>query len=175
MITLTKCLSTDISSGDLERLYNEAFTYISEERVRMGDVVLKNALLGDLSNFPMIKYEVDGYLVGIASYTDIIYNNKKYMFHRHPIYGQTQAGSRAWWYSEEFQQKNSEYVRAEGFVGVITTFNPNSPAGIAVGSHFGSFGKYYNIPSIVEPEDINITLNAAAVNKIKAYVIDLMV
>ena len=174
MITLTKCISTDIASNDLERLYSEAFTRISEERQRMGDEVLKSALLDDLNNFPIIKYEVDGYIVGIASYTDTIYNNKKYMFHRHPVYGQTEAGSRAWWYSEEFQQKNSEYVRAEGFAGVITTFNPDSPAGKAVGSHFGSFDKYYNTPLIVEPEDLNIALDATAINKLKAYVIDLM-
>lgn len=174
MITLTKCISTDISSNDLERLYGEAFTHISEERQRMGDEALKSALLDDLYNFPIIKYEIDVYLVGIASYTDTIYNNKKYMFHRHPIYGHTETGSRAWWYTEEFQQKNSEYVRDEGYAGVITLFNPESPAGKAVGSHFGTFGKYYNTPLVVEPEAINIALDVTAIDKLKAYVIDLM-
>ena len=174
MIKLTKCVATDILTDELNRLYDEAFGYISVERKRIGDQQLKNELINNLGQFPVIKYETDGYLVGIASYTDIIYNNKKYMFHRHPIYGQTESGSRAWWYSEEFQQKNSEYVRNEGYAGVITLFNPESPAGKAVGNHFGTFGKFYNTPLIVEPEEMNITLDVTAVNKLKAYVIDLM-
>lgn len=161
MITLTKCMSTDISIDELERLYDEAFPYISKERQRMGEDALKSALLDNgLQYFPIIKYEVNSYLVGIASYTDIVYDKKIYLMHRHPIYGCDANNSRAWWYSEEFQQKNSEYVRVHGYSGVITMFNPDSPAAKAVISHFGSFKKYYNTPYILdEPIKIGLHLN----------------
>lgn len=175
MLTLTKVYAEDLSDELLNRLYAEAFPYISKERQRMGTDALKAALIGDLAHHPIIKYDVDRYTVGIASYNDIQYNGKTYMYHRHPIYGQTEAGSRAWWYSEEFQQKNSEYVRAEGYAGVITLFNPESPAGKAVGTHFGSFNKYYKVPEvIVNPEEIGFKLKEDAKGIMQAYVIDLM-
>ena len=175
MLTLTKVYAEDLSEELLNRLYAEAFPYISKERQRMGDNALQAALIGDLNDHPIIRYDVDGYTVGIASYADFVYDGKTYMFHRHPIYGQTETGSRAWWYSEEFQQKNSEYVRAEGYAGVITLFNPASPAGKAVGSHFGSFNKYYNKPVVVEdPETIGFKLKPDAKGIMQAYVIDLM-
>ena len=175
MITLTKVFAKDLSTQILERLYQEAFPYISAERKRMGDDKLKAALLNGLEDYPIIRYEVDGYTVGICSYAEMPHNNKLYLFHRHPIYGQTQAGSRAWWYSEEFQQKNSEYVRAEGLAGVITLFNPGSPAAVAVGKHFGSFNKYYNKPIVVQdPSTIGIALKDDAKGILQAYVIDLM-
>lgn len=175
MLTLTKVFADDLSSELLDRLYDEAFPYVSTERQRMGDDALRAALIDDLKDHPIIKYDLDGYTIGIASYADFTYNDKTYMYHRHPIYGQTSTGSRAWWYSEEFQQKNSEYVRAEGYAGVITLFNPSSPAGKAVGTHFGSFNKYYYTPTIVEdPETIGFKLKDDAVGKLNAYVIDLM-
>lgn len=175
MLTLTKVYAPNLSVELLDRLYNEAFPYISKERQRMGEEALKAALIDDLRDHPIIMYDFDGYTVGIASYADMLVDDKKYMYHRHPIYGQTEAGSRAWWYSEEFQQKNSEYVRAEGYAGVITLFNPNSPAGKAVGSHFGSFNKYYNKPIVVEdPETIGFKLKPDAKGIMQAYVIDLM-
>lgn len=174
MITLTKVYAEDLSAGLLDRLYVEAFPYISNERQRMGTEALKSALTDGLENYPIIQYDVDGYTVGIASYSEVVYNGKLYMFHRHPIYGQTESGSRSWWYSEEFQQKNSEYVRAEGYVGVITLFNSESPAGRAVGSHFGSFNKYYMTPVIADPSSIGFKLKQDAQGVLQAYVIDLM-
>jgi hypothetical protein len=171
MIKLTKCKSSDISLSELERLYNEAFPYISEERKRMGDKALKSALLDGIQHFPIIKYEVNDFLVGIASYTDIAYNNKRYMMHLHPIYGCDINGSKAWWYTEEFQQKNSEYVSTHGCAGVITAFNPASPAAKAVISHFGSFQKYYNTPYILDDmSNIGLVLNDT---KLSVLIIDL--
>ena len=175
MLTATKVFASDLTTELLERLYNEAYPYISEERQRMGTEALKAALIEDLKDYPIMQYKVDNYLVGIASYTDIVYNNTRYMFHRHPLYGQTESGSRAWWYSEDFQRVNSEYVTAEGYAGVITLFNPSSPAGIAVSNHFGSFNKYYKTPVIIDdPEILGLKLKIDAKDKLKAFVIDLI-
>ena len=173
MLTLTKVYYETLGITLLNRLFTEAFSYISKERQRAGEDVVKNELTGKNDN-PFIRYDLDGYTVGVCNYTEITYNGMRYLYHKYPVYGQTQAGSRSWWYSEEFQEKNSEFVRSEGFVGMITLFNPESPAGIAVGSHIGSFGKYYNVPTIIEPEDAKILLNPSAAGKMKAYVIDLM-
>jgi hypothetical protein len=150
MITLTKCVSTDVSIDELERLYSEAYTHISEERKRLGEEQLKNALVNDIHGYPMIKYEVDGYLVAIASYTNIHYDGKPYLLHRHPIYGCDINGSKAWWYSEEFQSKFSQYLVDNGYTGIITIINPNSPAAKAVISHFGFFEKHLNKPYVLK-------------------------
>lgn len=175
MLTVTKVFAIDLATELLERLYSEAYPYISKERQRMGDEGLRAALIDDLKDLPIIRYDLNEYTVGIASYCDHMYNDKKYMYHRHPIYGQTESGSRAWWYSEEFQQKNSEFVRAEGYSGVIALFNPESPAGKAVGAHFGSFNKYYNTPTVVaDPSTLGFKLKEDAVGKLQAYIIDLM-
>lgn len=175
MLTVTKVFASDLTTELLERLYSEAYPYISKERQRMGEDALKAALIDDLGDHPIIQYEVDGYVVGIASYTDMVVDGKKYMYHRHPLYGQTETGSRAWWYSEDFQKANSEFVRAEGYVGVLTLFNPNSPAGKAVGTHFGSFNKYYSEPMVVgDPETLGFKLKPDAKGIMQAYVIDLL-
>jgi len=171
MIKITKCNATDVTENEFERLYNEAFDYISEERKRMGDEQLRNALLNKLELFPFIKIEVDDYLVGVASYTDGFYNNKKYMLHRHPIYGCDINGSKAWWYSEEFQAKTKSYVLDNNYCGVITAFNPASPAAKAVISHFGSFNKYYNTPFILD--DLSTTGISLNDNTLSVLVIDL--
>jgi len=150
MITLTKCVSTDVTVEELERLYSEAYTHISEERKRMGEEQLKNALVNDIDGYPLIKYEVDEYLVAIASYTSMIYDGKQYMLHRHPIYGCDINGSKAWWYSEEFQAKFSQYLVDNDYAGIVTVINPNSPAAKAVISHFGFFEKHLNKPYVLE-------------------------
>ena len=137
-----------------DRLYSEAFQKISSERKRVGDQNLADAMFNELSDHKIIVYYIDNYAVGIASYNDLIFNDKKYMFHRYPTYGKDINGSRSWWYSEEFQQKNSEYVRAAGYAGVITLFNPGSPAGEAVRTHFGSFNAYYNSPAEYEIKEV---------------------
>lgn len=173
MLTLTKVYYDDLGDSLLNRLFDEAYPYISKERQRAGEDVVRSELTGR-NEFPYIKYDLDGYTVGVCNYTEKTYNDKTYLLHRYPVYGHTVSGSRSWWYSEEFQQKNSEFVKNEGFAGLITLFNPESPAGIAVGNHFGSFGKYYKVPVVVEPDEVRIPLNSSAVNKLKAYVIDLM-
>lgn len=173
MLVLNKVYYNDLEPNLLERLFTEAYPYISKERQRAGEDVVRNELTGE-SKFPYIRYDLDGYTVGVCNYSEITYNGKNYFYHRYPVYGQTQSGSRSWWYSEEFQEKNAEYVRNEGFAGMITLFNPESPAGKAVGTHFGKFGKYYKVPVVVEPEEVKILLNPLSAGKLKAYIIDLM-
>jgi len=174
MLNLSKITVNDISRDILERLYSEAYNYISEERKRMGEKELKSVLLENLNDCSIIKYDIDSYVVGICSYHEHQYNGKKYLLHRHPIYGTDKNGSRAWWYSEEFQKNNAEFVRNEGLNGVITLFNPNSPAAKAVKNHFGSFGKYYNRPIIFEdPSELLISLDSKSKDILKAFLIEL--
>ena len=172
MINLIKCTDSDISLEFLESLWDEAYPLIQAERQRMGDEKLKEALF-NLTGCPVIKYEVNGYPVGICSYTPITALNKTYMFHRHPLYRADSNGSRSWWYSEEFQQKNSEYVRNEGFAGLISLFNESDAASNAVLNHFGSFGKYYSPPVIIKPADIGLHLHEDA-KSLKMFRLDLM-
>lgn len=129
-----------------DRLYTEAYPKISAERKRVGDVALGEAMFNELPLYETAIYYVDNYPVGLVSYNTIQYNNKTYFFHRYPTYGTDENGSRSWWYSEEFQQVNSEYVKNMNCAGVITMFNPGSPAANAVIQHFGSFKKYYKEP-----------------------------
>lgn len=173
MLSLTKVNESDLDRSLLERLFSEAFSYISQERQRMGENILKSALIDDFRDLPIIEYRINGYTVGVCSYCEYQYDGKKYLFHRHPIYGKDESGSKSWWYSEDFQRLNSEFVRREGFEGVITLFNPNSPAGRAVGNHFGSFNKYYERPVVYEPSDLGLSLTNDAQGILKAYLINL--
>lgn len=175
MITLNKTYANEIDYNLLERLFQEAYPYISEERKRMGDNELRSALLDDLQDYPIIRYDVDGYTVGICSYSEMPYNGQRYFYHRHPLYGCDASGSKSWWFSEEFQQKNSEYVSSEGFAGMISLFNPASRAGQAVLRHFGTFDKYYSRPIIIDnPEEIGFKLKPDALGLMKAFVLNVI-
>jgi len=144
---MMKMIETDSVSKTLfDRLYSEAYPKISNERKRVGDVKLGESMFNELSLYKTAIYYVDDYPVGLVSYHTFQYNEKTYFFHRYPTYGVDQTGSRAWWYSEEFQQVNSEYLKNMNCVGLITLINPSSPAAMAVKQHFGSFDKYYKVP-----------------------------
>jgi hypothetical protein len=172
---MMKMIETDIVSKALfDRLYAEAYPKISNERKRVGDVKLGESMFNELPLYNTAIYYVDDYPVGLVSYHTIQYNEKTYFFHRYPTYGVDQTGSRAWWYSEEFQQVNSQYIKNMNCAGVITIINPSSAAAMAVKQHFGSFGKYYNIP--VE-YSISVVLGASAESMLqggRCLVIDLM-
>ena len=172
MLTLTKKTFDDIEYTTLERLYNEAFPYLSAERQRVGDVELKKALIDEIGQRPMIQYEIDGYTVGIACYMHVSYQNKLYMWHRHPLYGNDLNGSRAWWFSEEFQLKSAEYVRDNGYSGIITFMNPSSPAAQAVIRHFGIFNAHFKPPVSIEPSLLSPDLSSSE-SKLSAIMIDL--
>lgn len=160
MFKITKSTSQDISAETLNRLYNEAYPYISDERKRLGEERLRDALFNDLDKYPIMKYEVDDYIVGIVSYTECYYNGKRYMFHRHPIYGCDINGSKAWWYSEEFQRENSLYWDNNNFAGLITIINPNAPAAKAVLAHVGGFDKHCSAPLVIDnPSELGISLS----------------
>jgi hypothetical protein len=144
MIKMTEVDS--ISRTLFDRLYSEAYSKISVERTRVGDVQLGESMYSELSLHKTAIYYVDDYPVGLVSYSTIQYKGKTYFFHRYPTYGIDQNGSRAWWYSEEFQQVNSEYIKNMNCVGVITINNPASPAAKATIKHVGTFQKYFKVP-----------------------------
>jgi hypothetical protein len=170
-----KMIETDSVSKTLfDRLYSEAYPKISNERKRVGDVKLGESMFNELSLHKVAIYYVDDYPVGLVSYHTIKYNNKTYFFHRYPTYGVDQTGSRAWWYSEEFQQVNSEYLKNMNCVGLITLINPSSPAAMAVKQHFGSFDKYYKVPVEYSISAVLGTAEEVMLPGGKCLVIDLM-
>ena len=146
MITMVQ---TDNVSRELyDRLYNEAYPKTSLERARLGDTELADGMFNGLALYKTAVYYLDGYPVGVVSYQDFQYNGNLYFFHRYPTYGTDENGSRAWWYSEEFQRVFSEYVRARNYIGVIAVIhaNPEDSGGTATKKHFGSFNKYFKVP-----------------------------
>jgi len=159
-----------------DRLYNEAFEKISSERKRVGDKKLADSMFNELADHKILMYYVNDYVVGIASYDDLIFNGKKYMYHRYPTYGKDINGSRAWWYSEEFQKTGSENVAELGYSGIITLFNPGSPAAEAVRTHFSSFAAYYNAPAEYDMREVLGVLagDGAILPGGKCFVIDLI-
>ena len=144
MIKMTEVES--VSKILFDRLYSEAYPKISHERKRVGDVKLGESMFKEISLYKTALYYLDDYPVGLVSYDTIQYNEKTYFFHRYPTYGVDQNGSRAWWYSEEFQQVMSEYMKNMNCSGFITMINPSSAAAMAAKQHFGSFDKYFKVP-----------------------------
>jgi hypothetical protein len=172
---MIKMIETDSVSRTLfDRLYSEAYPKISIERKRVGDVQLGDAMFNELSLYKTAVYYLDDYPVGLVSYNTMEYRGRTYFFHRYPTYGVDQNGSRSWWYSEEFQQVNSEYVKNMNCAGVITMINPSSPAANAVKQHFGSFDKYYEVPIEYSISDVLGTEIEKMLPGGKCLVIDLI-
>ena len=153
--TMTKVATPN--QTDFERLFQECLPYVAHERRRMGDEALKNALWGALTNEDVdsVVYEKDGYVVGMASLGTLIWGDQRYLYHMYPTYGADETGSRAWWYSDDFQRVSADFVRDNNYVGIVTTFNPDTPASNAVSNHFGNVqGNYFERPQEIEATKI---------------------
>ena len=174
MLTLTKTCYSDLPEGLLERLYNESIDRNTIEIARLGDEGLRDIALNNYGDFPILRYEVDDYIVGVASYYEKYFNDKKYYVQRHCVYGKTLLGSRAWWWAEEFQLRSWEFFKQENLDGILAVHNPDSEIGKAVIAAFGRFNKYYETPRIVEAEDVKLLMDKASYGVCKCFVIDLL-
>lgn len=131
-----------VTREEFDRLYDQAFDYISIERQRLGsksrDVLWDTLQLEDTQTR---RYMLDDYLVGCSAITRLpmLWEDQEevWMWYRQPTYGETQSGSRSWWYSEDFQKVGREWMDAEGYDKVMVIHNPNSPAAIAVSETWG--------------------------------------
>ena len=150
-----------VSRAEFERLYAEAEDYISVERKRLGNNI-KEILWDTLEMDEAFvhRYELDGYLVGCAALSalDIPWQgvNERWAWYRTPVYGETESGSRAWWYSEGFQKAARDWCDADGFDRVLAIHNPTSPAALAVSATWGQSWEgrqYYERPEVYTLEE----------------------
>jgi hypothetical protein len=174
MLTLTKTCYENLPEGILERLYNESLDRNVVEIERLGEDSLRDIALNNYAHFPVLKYEVNGYVVGVASYYEKDFNGKKYYVQRHCVYGKTPEGSRSWWWSEEFQLRSWEYFKQENLDGILAVHNPDSEIGKAVLGSFGRFNKYYGIPQVVEAEEVKLLMDKDSYGVLKCFIIDLL-
>ena len=131
-----------VSREEFDRLYAEAESYISVERKRLGDNIKE--ILWDtveLDDVFIHRYVEDGYLVGIGVMTAIDMTPEdtleRWIWYRSPVYGHNEAGSRAWFYGEDFQKESLDMMNDDGFDRVLAIHNPTSPAAIAVSAIWG--------------------------------------
>jgi hypothetical protein len=143
MLTLRLVPSSEITTEILERLWQDVLPYAAEEIQRMGSQEALKQTLFDLRDFPVVKYEVDGFVVGIASTIIKEFEGKNYLFYRFPFYGKDQNGSRAWFYSEENQREGYEMLKRENLSGIMVVQNPLDKVTKASTTHLGSFNKYF--------------------------------
>lgn len=145
---------TTVSEEVFNRLFTDAFDYVSIERQRLGDDNLKQLLWGALNNDTSITraYKIDDYIVGCSVVAPIEIGGLRYMHYIQPTYGCDQNGSRAWWYSEDFVKVGRQWMEANNFDAICVVHNPSSPASVAVANHFGSeFNgvRYFNTPEVL--------------------------
>ena len=131
-----------LSRDEFERLYAEAFDYISMERQRLGEDAKE--LVWNTFEQPssfIHRYEVDGYLVGAAALDELSVtwegNDERWAWYLTPLYGETQSGSRSWWYDEEFTKQARAFVDDDGFDKLVVIFNEGTPAAIATQASWG--------------------------------------
>lgn len=140
-----------------DRCFNEAWDKISAERQRLGDSELREALWSTLSTLDAVSYVIDGYTVGVGSHSVFDRDGESWMWYRYPTFGCDQNGSRAWFYSEEFQRVSYEYRLSKGFVGLVVVANTNSPASAAVRTIWGAHNGFYTPPAERAPSEVFIT------------------
>lgn len=149
-----------VTREEFDRLYAECFDYISVERQRLGDET-KEKLWETLTNDGVTqrKYMLDDYLVGVSAIQPVTITwqgeLETWMWYLMPTYGQTEAGSRSWWYSEDFQKVGREWCDAMGFDKVMAIHNPTSPAALAVANTWGRSwdGRQYFEPAVAHTLD----------------------
>lgn len=116
-----------------ERLFTEAWNYISAERQRLGADVVKQSLWDTHENNETLIYEENGYIVGAVSFSFFNYNGNKYFHYLVPTFGENEEGSRAWFYSDEYNKSNEKLKSIFNDIqGVLMIGNPNSPAMTAI-------------------------------------------
>lgn len=141
MLTLRLVPSSEITTEIFERLWQDVLPYAAEEIQRMGSVEALKQSLFDLQDF-VVKSEIDGFVVAIASIYIKQFEGKNYLVYRHSFYGKDQNGSRAWFYTEENQREAYEMLKRENLSGIIAIQNPLDRVTKASTSYIGSYNKY---------------------------------
>lgn len=151
-----------LSREEFDRLYAEAFDYISIERQRLGEDAKETVWETFERDDAFIhRYEVDGYLVGSASLTELIINyegnQERWAWYLSPLYGETLAGSRSWWYDEEFTKQARDFVDDDGFDKLLVLFNEGTPAALATQATWGrkfDDRQYFEVPLVKTLDEV---------------------
>lgn len=158
MLTLRLAPSSEITQDILERLWQDVLPYAAEEIERMGSEEALKQTLFDLRDLPVVKYEIDGFVVGIASTYIKEFEGKNYLFYRFPFYGKDQNGSRAWFYSEDNQREGYEMLKRENLAGIMVVQNPKDKVTKASTTHLGTFNKYLKPVRYVSAKEASLFL-----------------
>jgi len=151
-----------VTRTEFDRLYDEAYSYLSVERQRLGEN-MRETLWETLEQEDTFihRYELDGYLVGCGALTslDIKFEGKveKWAWYRQPTYGVSESGSRSWWYSEDFQKIAREWCDADGYDRVMAIHHPTSPAALAVANTWGNSWdgrQYFERPEVYTLDEV---------------------
>lgn len=124
-----------------DRLFAEALPQISVERLRLGEENLREGMWSGLTDPSNKVYQmtVDDHVTAYICYKDYTYNDQAYRLLMHPTVGCDANGSKAWYYSEEFKQAEQAFDAAQNHAGIVTLFNPNTPAALSMETNFGSY------------------------------------
>lgn len=136
------------------RLFQEALPYISEERIRVGETELRESMWQNLKAHDTTErtYVQDGEVVGVSCIRKIgLLDGSAGLWYMHPTYGQTSLGSRAFFYSEDFQKVSKNWMDENGYDKIIVIHNPGSAAALAVETIWGTSWdgrRYFNTPTV---------------------------
>jgi hypothetical protein len=144
----------NIDETVFNRLWDDTRQKAIVEQERHGSDNLKTmALEGHRANNSIILYK-DDYIVGYLHYILTPIFGETYMAIMLPTYGRDEAGSRAWFYSQEFVEAFASFVKSIDAKGVWGLINPASPFQYAVFTQLSTFHndtKYFEDP-IVHPD-----------------------
>lgn len=133
-----------------DRLFAEALPQISVERLRLGEEPLREGMWAGLTDLANKAHQVtvDGHVTAYICYKEYTYNDQDYRLLMHPTVGCDVNGSKAWYYSEEFKQAEQAFDAAQSHAGLITLFNPDTPAALSMAKNFGSYAsiEVFEIP-----------------------------
>tara|TARA_R100001460_G_scaffold5433_1_gene15108 strand:+ start:8233 stop:8751 length:519 start_codon:yes stop_codon:yes gene_type:complete len=137
-----------------DRLFDEAREKIAAERLRVGDRALRESLWASLNTHTAYTYILDGYVVGCGSHQDLQIGEEKWLWYTYPTLGCDASGSRAWFYTEDFQRVGAAKRRQQGYAGMIVVANSQSPAKAAVESVWGSYAGHWDTPVVVTADSV---------------------
>ncbi len=148
--------TNSITRDEFDRLFDEAFYYMSHERQRLGDNLREDIWLQfEREDAFTHRYLVDDYLVGAAALMELYIpygeNVERWAWYLTPLYGETQAGSRSWWYSEDFAKQARAFCDDDGYDKLLAIFNEGSPAALAAQATWGQEfdgRKYFETPLV---------------------------
>ena len=145
-----------VSRQEFERLFAEAFDYLSAERQRLGDNLKEDLWLALRHEGSFIhRYMVDDYLVGVASLIELLipYQGKveRWAHYIPRPTGRHKVAPAAGGTQKSFKKQARQFCDEENFDRLLVVHNPTSPAALAVTATWGrewDGRKYFETPEV---------------------------